>query len=247
MKKTSEIIRQTLEQTKELDQIINSYFDRNVAYEIAPIAAEQIREYLGQETDHEFRSKLREVWHNILREHGRYSCFAVYLLLPSDIEAKKYLTEYSRELEIITSTNCLAISLCTTRFERTDENSWKLAVDEHLSQGYSAIVANLFQVKFNEFPCLIIFNDIRSSDHALVSLKYMTAEQIADKMRTIFSVIDDAVKNDKQPLAALEQQRVLEFLKKQGNTTISELRSFAGKSFETVMETWIKASMKSNP
>ncbi len=36
------------------------------------------------------RHSVREWWHEILRNHGHYSCYAIFLTLPSDTEALRY-------------------------------------------------------------------------------------------------------------------------------------------------------------
>jgi hypothetical protein len=192
-----------------------------------------------------YSSNLRKVWHRILREYGKYSCYALFLILPSDQEAIKYLTEFHDELGLITSTNCLAISLCTTLNEKEiNLQKWDLVVHEHASHGYSAIVAYLFKISYDKFPCVLIFNDLRSPEHMIVSLKGMTAGQIAEEMRMTFSIIQDAVSNKEEPLFALEQRRKKETIKKHGKTAISELKKVAENTFEAVIEAWIKAATR---
>jgi len=44
---------------------------------------------------------LREWWHHVIRDYGKYSSYAMFLLLPSDKEAIQYLTEYDKELSLI--------------------------------------------------------------------------------------------------------------------------------------------------
>src|ERR1051325_2501992 len=49
----------------------------------------------------------RALWHYILKSHGKYSCYAVFLLLPSDVEAIRYFKEFGKELDMISGKECL--------------------------------------------------------------------------------------------------------------------------------------------
>jgi len=185
---------------------------------------------------------LREWWHEILGNYGRYRCYAVVLALPGDIEATRYLTVFGRELEFISGQNCLVIALTKIGFRRYgfDDKILSIAMDEHISEGHSIQVANIFNVPFDEFPCMILFNDIRSPNHVKITLEGMTAEDIVQVMRSIFTYIQQAVSQNKDPLEFIETQRNSQVFVNKGKTIVSELRCFAGKTFETAMEAWIK-------
>jgi hypothetical protein len=206
---------------------------------------------------------LREWWHGILRDHGhRYSCYAIFLILPSDKETIRYLTDFGKELDIISGDNCLVIALGKTEFRRSGfdeevrkptmserfsnylDEVWNTAIKEHVSKGYSVKVAELFNVELVKFPCLLLFQDIRSSNHTLVTLKGMTAEEIAERMRFIFSIIHKAVINKDDPLDLLAQYQDDEAFRKAGNTILSKVTGFAEKTFETAMEAWISSTIK---
>ena len=194
----------------------------------------------------EDRNALREWWHEILRTHGRYSCYGIFLTLPSDLEVLRYLTDYGKELYLISGKNCLVIALSTTNFQRTgfDEGSWRKLVEEHTSEGHSVTVAQLFGIEFTQFPCLLLFQDIRSPEHIAIKLTEMTAEQIAAKMRLVFTVVQNAIKEKKKPLHELEKQQNIELLQKTGQIVASKLGGFAEKTFEKAMEAWINATIK---
>lgn len=85
------------------------------------------------------KSQLREWWHGILRSYGRYYCYAIFLVLPSDKEALRYLTDFGREIDLISGVNCLVIALGKTEFKRSgfNEETWSELVKEHSSEGYS--------------------------------------------------------------------------------------------------------------
>lgn len=191
------------------------------------------------------RSSLRLWWHDILRHHGRYSCYAIFLLLPSDKAAMHYLTNFGRELHLISGNSCLVIALSEARSKRFDfdDKVWDVAVREQVSEGYSIRIAQLFGIDLLKFPCLVVFEDIRSSKHVVVTLKDMSVAEIADKMREVFSVIQEAITTKVNPLEMLEAHRNNLSFRKAGQTIVSELRSLAGKTFETAIEAWIKASL----
>ncbi|MEK6575574.1 MAG: hypothetical protein AABZ58_14795, partial [Chloroflexota bacterium] len=52
---------------------------------------------------------LRRWWHEIQRLGGRYSCYAIFLVLPSDREAIRYLHEFGKELDLISGEDCLVV------------------------------------------------------------------------------------------------------------------------------------------
>lgn len=72
----------------------------------------------------------------------------------------------------------------------------------------------------------------------------MDAEEIAENMRLVFSIIQKAVNDAKPPLDAIQRSRNIEQFSKAGKSFISGLRNFTGKTFETVIEAWIKANIK---
>jgi len=214
-------------------------------------------------SDFKDRLALREWWHRILRDYGhRYSCCAIFLVLPSDKETIRYLTDFGTELDVISGENCLVIALGKAEFRRSGfdediykpsvserisnflDDMWSVAVKEHVSRGYSVKVAQLFNVELTKFPCLLIFQDIRSSNHVLITLKGMTTEEIAERMRTIFSLIQKAVGDKDNPLDALARHQNSEAFRKAGNTILSKVTGFTEKTFETAMEVWLKSVIK---
>jgi hypothetical protein len=215
-------------------------------------------------SDFQNRHSLREWWHNILRDYDKqFSCSAIFLVLPSDKETIRYLTEFGNELDLISGDDCLVIAIGKTEFRRSGfdekvqkptvaerftsflDEMWNTAINEHVSKGYSVKIAQLFSIEVDKFPCLLVFKDIRSPDHLLITLKGMPVEEIANRMRSIFSIIHKAVTNKVDPLEALEQNQNEETFRKAGKTIMSKVTGFAEKTFETAMEAWINASVKS--
>jgi hypothetical protein len=192
------------------------------------------------------RRSLREWWHSILRNAGRFSCYAIFLVLPSDKEAIRYLSYFGKELDILSGENCLIIALSDTeaRCPGVREELWQVAIAEYASRGASAEVARRFSIEFDRFPCLVVFEDIRSPKHTLITLKGMAAEEIAERMRVIFSAIEAAISENTDPVAAIQSLRNNELFVEKGKSIVSELRSIAGKTLEAAMEAWIKAGIK---
>lgn len=192
------------------------------------------------------RYSLREWWHGVVRDHGRYSCYAIFLLLPSDEEALRYLINFGKELDLISGENCAVIALGRTEVRRSgfDKRVWRAIIEGQATEGYSIKVAQLFDITFDKFPCLVVFQDIRSPNHVVVTLKGMTTQEIVETMRSVFSIIQDAVINNDNPLNAIEKRRNSEALSRKGKTIVSELHTLIGKTFETAVEAWIKASIK---
>jgi hypothetical protein len=151
---------------------------------------------------------LREWWHHVIRDYGKFSSYAMFLLLPSDKEAIQYLTEYDKELSLISDKDCLVLVVTKGGYNNKDfeEDNKQLAIKEYILEGYSVRIAHLFGIKLDTFPCLVVFQDIRSSEHIIVSFKGMTASEIASKIRSIFSIIHSAIIEKQNPLAHVQNK-----------------------------------------
>jgi hypothetical protein len=193
-------------------------------------------------------ASLRHWWHSILRRTLRpYTCYGIFLAnLPADREAAEYLTKYATELNRMSGRHCLIIALGTTQFKASAETEglWELAVDEQLSKGHSFAVADLFNIGYDEFPCLILFRDIRSPEHTVISLKEMTADEMAAYMRTVLSVVRKAYLDDEDPLQTMERHKHQEKLRRKGRAIVGQMTAIAEKSFQVAMEAWMEATMK---
>jgi hypothetical protein len=186
---------------------------------------------------------LRDWWDTVLEEHGKYSCYAIFLILPSDEEAIRYAVDFGKELDLISGKDCLVLVLSRTQVKRSgiDERLWRVAVGEQAKKGFSCTVAELFVIGFDEFPCLVLFRDIHSLEHTLVRLKGMTAEEIKDQMRTLFTIVHKAASGGKDPLDAIEHHRKQERIRGTTQALISEVRSLPGKTLEVAIGAVIKA------
>jgi hypothetical protein len=182
-------------------------------------------------------------WEGIAEEYGRYPCIATLLALPADREAIRYATEFGDELDAISQEHCLVIALSKTGMRRSgfDRKLWTSAVSEHVYDGHSARLAGLFGVDFAEFPCLLVFRDIHSEEYRAVSLKGMTAEQIVDEMRSIFSVIRNAVREGGDPLSAVGAYGRRQAAREKGRALIGEVRRIAAGTLLAAIQAWLEA------
>jgi len=190
---------------------------------------------------------LREWWHSILHTHGKYPCYAIVLVLPTDSQTIKYLTEAGREIDLLSKNNCLVMALSDTQAIRygSDENEWRTAINEQVTNGQSVEIANLFEIKFTEFPCMVIFQDIRSSEHLVISLQKMEIDEISLKMRSFFWAIKSANAKKVNPLIELKtQRRKAEFLRA-GQSVISDLRKLGGETIQTIIGAYFQAKFSS--
>jgi hypothetical protein len=204
--------------------------------------------------DAENKRILRIWWQqSVLANSGQFKCCAFVLALPSDTEAIRYLTEFGSELELLSGDNCLVLFLTNDLIQSReihvatlDPSLWSEAVDTHIIQGHSLKIAEYFEVSPEQFPCLILFEDIRSTKHTLIPLKGINAQEIADKMRRIFSAIQKAVSEKHSPLDAAKAQQKQDQLRETGKSLAQQVRSLAGKTFEKAVETVVEGLIKSS-
>lgn len=191
------------------------------------------------------KQEIRDWWHNILSNHGKYSCSTFILALPSDTNAVDYLKKSGNELNTLSDKDCLVIILSTTTIQGNGTQSVSYT-DEMMGQienGYSASVAKYFDIGFEEFPCLVFFDNMLSTEHLIISLKDLDTEEIGDRLRETFTVIRRA-NTEKQikPLEALEKH--LQEQEKQANKEriVNKVRSFAGKTYEMAITAFVLGS-----
>lgn len=189
---------------------------------------------------------LREWWFEIIRTHGFFSCYAVFLMLPSDKELIDYLANYGREIHVMSGDNCLVIALRDSEYmshEGFSDGNWKKSIEVQNLEGYSTIMARIFGIEFTKFPCVLLFQDIRSPEHVVIELDGMCTLEIAKKMRTLFSVIEKAVGQQKEPLSELKNQNVFNsFLSKQ-HVNQNEIDSNIEKMLKTDLRPFIEMMM----
>lgn len=226
------------------DLLVGDYFAKTVATEPFPkLIRGGPNAPFGDD-----RNSLRGWWHKILCSHGRYSCYAMFLLLPSDKGAIKYVSEYGDELDLITSADCLVIALSKKEFHipstSMDNNIWSSVINSQVKEGHSILIANHFGIDYENIPCMILFKDIRSSKYIIVSMKNLSADEIASNMRETFSLVHKAAKKSLDPLTLIQQERNKKVFLHKGESIVSTLRTLIGKTFETGVEAWLKTVVK---
>jgi hypothetical protein len=188
---------------------------------------------------------LRKWWRDILREHGPYPCFAFFLALPGDKEAIKYLATYDNELHQISGPNTLIIALGSGDLEKSKFNQriWNKAINEQISKGRSTNIAEIFGIQdLTKFPGLLIFKDIRASQHhVVISLAGISAGEMIKRLRSVFSIINNAVSEERDPIVELQDTQSHEALVSKGKTIVSKLSKAAEITFEKALEAYLRA------
>jgi len=183
-------------------------------------------------------------WDNIRGGSGQYSCYGIFLVLPSDITTIDYLISYIDELHVISGKNCL-ILLVSLEFLGTYDTDakdlWKLVVGQYSVRGHSVQLGRIFDTGVDKFPCLILFEDIRTDKYITISLTDMSLEDIVKTMRIIFTVVDTSIRQKKSPIIVLEKTRAIEKFNNKGKFLVSQMQALVGKTIETVLTAWIKA------
>jgi len=209
--------------------------------------ADMIEEIPGDFLDRpQDQNVVRNWWHNLLRNHGKYSSYAFFLILPSDKAAINYLVDYVDEIDLLSNKNCLALLFGKNRAisSNMDKEAWGKLVYEYVKENFSIKLAEYFEIPFTQFPCMVVFRDIRAQEHVEISLKNMTTDEIIRTMRATFATLMKSASAKEDPIQALRAKRDQENFLKAGKSIISEGRSFAGKTIEAVMEAVVSASIK---
>jgi hypothetical protein len=207
---------------------------------------------------------LEKWWEKVTEEKGKYKCYAIFLVLPTDYSAIAYLKgkDYLNELDIISNKNCLVIVASKEYIKRggTDKKLVELRRKIHVyadklhddeirpikveTQGYCKIFARIFKIKYDQFPCMILFQNIDSPRHIIVSLQNISSEKIALRMRNIFTVVDNAVTKNRDPLSAVHDYLLKYKILDKKTSLVNDIREFAGKTLGYAMQAWINSLFK---
>jgi len=197
-------------------------------------------------------STLPNWWDGFRKTHDTYVCYAVILTLPNDKEVIDYVQDYAIELDIISGDDCLVMmfrkegssSIPGYHKGKFNVRDWKNIVKKHVHGGYSAILARIFGIEFKDFPCLLLFKEINTTEYTIVSLKGMTSDEIKDVMRSIFTIIASASANSINPIIALNRKKRTKAIGQGGKNIISAVKGVASKTLEAAMEAWINTMLK---
>jgi hypothetical protein len=98
-------------------------------------------------------------------------------------------------------------------------------------------------LEMTELPCLLVFRDIRSPDHSMITLKGLTLGELTAKMRAVVATIEQSVSKQKDPLTAIQRYQSREHLKTTGQQVAKMAGSFFEKRFEAAIRALIEAKM----
>lgn len=196
---------------------------------------------------------LREWWYTILRNYGKYPCYAIFLALSSDKEILQYLQETRTELHMISGSSCLIILLGNNFFLTIGLKNNNLlpddlmvnAVADHVTSGESVQVAELFGIELTQFPCIVFFSDIRSTEFALVSLKDLEASEVNQLLREVFATIRQQAKDDpKCIIEAIQRYAIQQKVTQKRQRVIQVASTIVGRTIEAVIDAWVKTVIK---
>lgn len=155
-------------------------------------------------------ASFQEMLFSTFRVSKKYNCHAIFLVLPSSQEAKRYLESFYEELQIISNPNTLIMIVGSSQSLQATVGDETFSID--LRGEYSKII-QAFRLEFPSLPCMVVFEGINTSKGVHIFLKGMTAEEISEKMLVIFSEINKSIKAGTSPIDTLQDHKRDENLK----------------------------------
>lgn len=184
--------------------------------------------------------ELRAWWQKISENDTGYICYAFLLLLPGDEEVIRYVTDLGPEMDLIASNRWLIIALGEKELRRPGvPHDWTSLVTDYVYDGFSMRVGRLLEMGPDQFPCLVLFEDLLSDEHIIISLQGLNFEEIAQVMRSIAAEIHRAASKDENSLREIRRYLRKEAGLKAGRTFAGAIRSLAGKTYEVVVKSLI--------
>lgn len=195
-------------ESKQHNEIANGFWKHAYIKSTAPSARKRKASFKENQTKEAKSTKtslsFHELLFSIVREQRKYACHAIFLTLPSNKEANSYIKEYYDELQVISKPNTLIMITGGDFNLRTNMGDKNLSVG--LQEEYSKIIQS-FHVDFTMLPCMIIFESINSLEGVPIFLKGLSIEEITENMKTIFTIINKAVKSKISPISALQNHK----------------------------------------
>ncbi len=165
-----------------------------------------------------------------------------------------YYRSSLNELHVSSGKNCLIIVLGENYFftdslfnesnARSLHELFVYAIDNHITSGDSAILANLIGIKLTDFPCALFFTDIRAKEFVFLPLKGLRNNEISILLRKIFDSINATANKPNDILPSINRLILLENLHSVTTKVPSLLFSLVEKSIETAINAWINAVLK---
>ncbi len=149
--------------------------------------------------------QLRAWWHEVIRKHGHYPCFALFVAFGADEQVDLYLMENAAELSRASGKHCLMIVHSNLGFVDLgpDMVLWHLVLTQQVRAAHAAVLAEVFDVSPDDFPCLLFFRQVPSPDRVVLPLKGLNQDGIAAAVHSALMTVTKASSRKKDPLVAL--------------------------------------------
>lgn len=235
--------------------------------ELREIAPNLISSILALEAERQERNRLRSIkrfmeirrpplsselkpvedwWQQIKASSGNYACCGVVLALPSDAYLIQYLEDFGGELDLLSGKSCLIIVLTNHEFKLGELRTKGIApaIPDHIWNGYCLEVAKLLGIGYDDFPCFVVFDTVESDAFVAISLKGLDQAQISERMRNVFSIVQEAIQNKRNPTKSLNRSEKLRNVKKSGESVMRRMTAFTSKTLEAIISAAVSAAFK---
>lgn len=172
--------------------------------------------------------------------------FVAILALPGDKYIFEYLERYEDELAVLSSDSGLIVFLTQKRFQVVSQKARTFSpeVSPIVWSEYCTEIAKLLGIRFEDFPCLLIFDHLFSSTFTMVSLRDLDVEQLVNRFRIIFSEVSEAVEANSSPMVAIQKAERLRGYRKTGKSILARLSFFAEETFKAIVAAASTAAFK---
>ncbi len=110
--------------------------------------------------------------------------------------------------------------------------------------GYCNMFARMFNLTYDQFPCMLLFQDLDSRRHIVVSLQGIDAKKIALRMRNIFTVVGNAIAGQRDPLKEVRGYLLKYKIMDKKTKVVNDVVEFAGRTMGFAMQAWINSLFK---
>lgn len=184
-----------------------------------------------------------KTWIENQKKIAKFKVFGIFLILPSDVEVVSYLTDFGKEIDLLSGDECCILALGKKTSKNLNESltqeeviNWKEITQTHVDSGRSICIGESFNLQFTDYPSLIIFKDLTSLKIAIVKLKGLNSQEISERMRKVFSIVKKSLNEDKDPVDELIKNQRLQVFIHHGKTIITEI---TGRAIEGIINALI--------
>jgi hypothetical protein len=184
---------------------------------------------------------LYDWWNNVQRTRGKFPCYALPLILPTDDEFHTYLVQDGLDLHQLSGKDCYVMILTDESLIEQDvvsatKTDWEAVVENYVRIGIAAKLADRFELTFEDYPVLVFFEDIQSREVFILPLKGLDRDEIVKLMRKAFTVIHTAVGSHENPIEALERFHKREMRRLAGEKLVGGLRVLGGTTLKALLD-----------